>query len=227
MALVADSRGTFGDPRGVTAQNDNMQKLYSLSKHVGVLIAGSGEIGATVIQEISNILREKPIDGVTPIMNEFRTMIIKKYSEWFRGFQIRQVQGNTNPVRPNLSIIIGGYEVDETGRATEQKIYTLNSLNNFAPSLHDYGFALDGVPQYALYLLNRIYNNGMDVDILVQLGAYCVTETASQDGKVGGPVKAMKISPDEGCDLLQTEEINTVIELNNKRAEGLRRLFEG
>ncbi len=27
----------------------------------------------------------------------------------------------------------------------------------FAPMLHDYGFALQGVAQYALYLLNRLY----------------------------------------------------------------------
>lgn len=27
MVLASDSRGTFGDPRGVTAQNDNMQKI--------------------------------------------------------------------------------------------------------------------------------------------------------------------------------------------------------
>jgi hypothetical protein len=45
MVLASDSRGTFGDPRAVTAQNDNMKKLYLVSKHVGVILAGSGELG--------------------------------------------------------------------------------------------------------------------------------------------------------------------------------------
>lgn len=36
MVLASDSRGTFGDPRRVTAQNDNMKKLYAVSKYVGV-----------------------------------------------------------------------------------------------------------------------------------------------------------------------------------------------
>jgi hypothetical protein len=44
MVLASDSRGTFGDPRAVTAQNDNMKKLYLVSKYVGVILAGSGEL---------------------------------------------------------------------------------------------------------------------------------------------------------------------------------------
>jgi 20S proteasome alpha/beta subunit len=226
MALVADSRGTFGDPRGVTAQNDEMQKVYSVTPYVGVLLAGSGEIGAMVIQDISKKLEEEPIDGVTPVMNLIREMLGQRYNEWFKGFQIRQVQGNTNPVRPTLSVIVGGYEISE-GVVGDQKIYSLNSLNNFAPSLHDYGFSLDGVAQYGLYFLNRLYNNGMDVDMLLQLGAYCITETASQDGKVGGPVRAIKITSDVGCVELTQEEINTILEENKERTERLKRLFEG
>ena len=46
LVLAADSRGTFGDPRGVTAQNDAQQKAHILAPHVAVLSAGSGEVGA-------------------------------------------------------------------------------------------------------------------------------------------------------------------------------------
>jgi 20S proteasome alpha/beta subunit len=48
MVLASDSRGTFGDPKGVTAQNDTQKKVYRLTKFSGMLIAGSGEIGAMV-----------------------------------------------------------------------------------------------------------------------------------------------------------------------------------
>lgn len=41
LVLAADSRGTFGDPRGVTAQNDTQQKAHVLSRHFAVLTAGS------------------------------------------------------------------------------------------------------------------------------------------------------------------------------------------
>lgn len=227
IALVSDSRGTFGDPRGITAQNDNMKKVYDVSRYVGVLFAGSGEIGAMVFQEITQSLSNSPIEGVTPILELIRELLITKYDEWFPGFLIRPIQGSETPVRPGLAVIIGGYEVIAGEIPTQQKIYSLNSLNNFAPMLHDYGFALQGIAQYALYLLNRLYVQEMPVDTLLRLGAYVITETASQDGKVGGPVQALKIMPQEGCYLLSEDDINTINETNNTRRNDLRSLFGG
>jgi 20S proteasome alpha/beta subunit len=93
--------------------------------------------------------------------------------------------------------------------------------------LHDYGYALNGVAQYALYLLNRLYTQNLTVEKLLPLGAYVITETASQDGKVGGPVQLMKITPNEGCVILKTEEINRILQDNNLRTEKLKMLFYG
>jgi 20S proteasome alpha/beta subunit len=227
MVLASDSRGTFGDPRGVTAQNDNMKKLYAVSKYVGVVIAGSGELGATIMDEIPNLIRTSNIEGVTPVMNEVRKILMERFDQWFKGYSIVQVLGSTSPVRPTLVIVIGGYEIDAEGRPTVQKIYSLNCHNNFAPMLHDYGYALNGVAQYALYLLNRLYTLDLTVEKLLPLGAYTITETASQDGKVGGPVQLMKIMPDTGCAILKTEEINSILLDNNLRSEKLKLLFYG
>ena len=95
MVLASDSRVTFGDPRGVTAQNDNMKKLYALSKYVGVVLAGSGEIGATIMDEIQNTIKNTtpPTEGVTPLMNFVRGILIKRFNEWFSGFAIAPMQG--------------------------------------------------------------------------------------------------------------------------------------
>jgi 20S proteasome alpha/beta subunit len=49
LVLAADSRGTFGDSRSVTAYTDSMKKVHVVSKHVGVLQAGQGGVGALVI----------------------------------------------------------------------------------------------------------------------------------------------------------------------------------
>jgi len=118
-------------------------------------------------------------------------ILIERFDNWFKGFLMMPRQGSDKPVRPTLSLLVGGYEVNETGKPTEQKIYSMNCHNNFAPMLHDYGFGINGVAQYALYLLNRLYNQDMSVENLQPLGAYVITETASQDGKVGGPVQLM------------------------------------
>lgn len=227
MVLASDSRGTFGDPRGVTAQNDNMQKVYAVSKYAGVLLAGSGELGSMIISEIQKEIGTRRTEGVTPVMELIRDILIRKFDEWFKGFLIQPVQGSTNPIRPALVLIVGGYDLDGTGKPAIQRIYHLNCLFNFAPFLIDYGFALEGVPQYALYLLNRLYNSDLSVENLLPLAAYVITETASQDGKVGGPVKMIKIQPDVGCVTLNAEEINKILESNNDRSKNLKISFLG
>jgi hypothetical protein len=168
-----------------------------------------------------------PIEGITPVMNLVRGICIQRFNEWFKNFAVAPVQGTPFPVRPTFVLIVGGYEVDGEGNPTEQKIYSLNCHLNFAPMLHDYGFGLNGVAQYALYLLNRLYMNDLSVEKLLPLGAYVITETASQDGKVGGPVQLMKIVPDEGCVCLGEEDINKVLQENKLRSEKLQESFLG
>jgi 20S proteasome alpha/beta subunit len=224
MVLASDSRGTFGDPRGVTAQNDNQKKLYGVSKYVGVLMAGSGELGAMIINEISAHVKDNSLVGVTAVMNATREILKKRYDEWFARFSLQAIPNLPSPVRPTLVVIIGGYDVDNAGKPVTQKIYSLNCHLDFAPMLHDYGFALEGVAQYALYLLNRLYASE-SVKNLLPLAAYVITETASQDGKVGGPVQLMKIAPEEGCKILSTEEINSIIASNSSRSENLKVSF--
>ena len=36
IAIASDSRGTFGDPRGVTGANDTIQKVYGLTKYTAM-----------------------------------------------------------------------------------------------------------------------------------------------------------------------------------------------
>ena len=56
IVLAADSRGTFGDPREVTAQNDSQQKAHVLSQHVAVLQAGAAELAATILGRTRDVL---------------------------------------------------------------------------------------------------------------------------------------------------------------------------
>jgi 20S proteasome alpha/beta subunit len=91
--------------------------------------------------------------------------------------------------------------------------------------LHEYGFAVSGVPQYALYLLNRLYETDRSVQELTALAVYVITETASQDGKVGGPVNVITIKPDEGCSELDRNEVDAVAAGNEERSKALRDSF--
>jgi hypothetical protein len=53
---------------------------------------------------------------------------------------------------------VAGYELQEGGEPLP-RIYQMGSATDFAPMVHDYGFGVAGVAQYALYLLNRLYED--------------------------------------------------------------------
>lgn len=225
FVLAADSRGTFGDPRGVTAQNDNMQKAHILSPHVAALAAGSGELGSLVIDLVKKKLTAGKIDGVKVVLETLRETARESYQQWFPSIPPVQppalVLTGQAPARPDLAFTVAGYELDGTPR-----LFTLISQLDFPPMLHDYGYALQGVAQYALYLLNRLYEPDRTVEELASLAVYVITETASQDGKVGGPVNVITIVPDsKGCQLMTPTAVQKIQETNQLRAKALRDSF--
>ncbi len=222
LVLAADSRGTFGDPRGVTAQNDSQQKAHILAPHVAVLTAGSAELGSLVLREAMAAIGQEGVDGATAVMNALRDLARKRYGEWFPSLMAVQVIGQ--PARPDLSFIIGGYDPDPSGSYVSPVIYQLAGAFDFPPMLHDYGFAVAGVPQYALYLLNRLYEPNRSTQELMALAAYAITETASQDGKVGGPVRLITVKP-SGSVALDDDAVGGVVERNEERAAALRASF--
>jgi len=225
LVLAADSRGTFGDPRGITAQNDTQKKAHILSNHVAVLAAGSGELGALVIDLVKQKLADKTTDGATPVLNVLRDTLREQYNKWFPSVPpvqpIPLIQSGQVAVRPDLAFLVGGYEDNGTPR-----LFGLNAILDFPPMLHDYGFALQGVAQYALYLLNRLYESNRTVAELTSLAVYVITETASQDGKVGGPVNVITIDPgSKGCQFVTASVIQKIQETNLSRAKALRDSF--
>jgi len=158
-------------------------------------------------------------------MNTLRDTVREQYNNWFPSVPPIQampmIQSGQVPVRPDLAFIVGGYEQDRTSR-----LFGLGSLMDFSPMLHDYGFAVLGVAQYALYLLNRLYEANRTVVELTSLAIYAITETISQDGKVGGPVNVITIKPDgEGCKTITPEAVLKIQETNKSRSKALQDSF--
>jgi Proteasome subunit len=153
MVLAADSRGTFGDPRAVTAQNDSVRKAFVLTNHVAAVQAGSAELGAMVLKQTRDaIAREPGIDGIEDVVRVLHQTARVCYDAWFPSLPqaaIPNPQTGFVMGRPDLIFIVGGYEKDQNGNFTHPAIYQLNSALNFAPMIHDYGFAVAGVPTYA------------------------------------------------------------------------------
>jgi 20S proteasome alpha/beta subunit len=229
MVLAADSRGTFGDPRGVTAQNDSIRKAFILTNHVAAVQAGGAELGAMVLKQTQDaIAKQVGIDGVGNVVNILHQTARLCYDAWFPSLPqttILNPQTGVPMGRPDLTFIVGGYDKDQSGNFTHPSIYQLNSAFNFAPMIHDYGFAVAGVPTYALYLLNRLYQPDRKAEEeLVPLAVYAISETASQDGKVGGPIRVVIVCP-TGSKELTEAEVDNIVKRNLTRTTALRDSF--
>jgi len=165
------------------------------------------------------------LEGITPIQQAVHTLVRQKYQQWFPQFAIQELPNASAPVRPDLALLCGGFDVDSSGQPTQQQVFQLVSQMDFAPMLHNYGFALCGIAQYALYLLNRLYRREALVEQLKSLAAYVITETASQDGKVGGPVQMAVITKEAGCVQILASELGEILKKNEARSESLKDLF--
>ena len=225
IVAAADSRGTFGDPRGVTAQNDSQQKVHIVSGHVALLMSGPGELGAQLIADIVQIIQAQGTDGATNVMAIVRATARQRYAEWFPHLPVAVLPGVPQMARPDLALIVAGYDADGAGAYKLPRLYQTVSALDFPPMLHEYGFALAGVAQYALYLLNRLYEPDRSLSDLASLAVYVIKETASQDGKVGGPVRVVTVTPAKGGVALSEEDVHKLHASNEERGAALRKSF--
>ena len=218
LVLATDSRGTFGDPRGVTAQNDQIKKLYLVNKRVGILVAGAGDLGSTVV---AGFLESPDITsfGITEVTMALHRYAREQFRDWFDLFATKATASDSRPARPDLSFIVAGFELNN-----EPKIYRMSSSLDFAPMLHNYGFGIDGVAQYALYLVNRLYDPKCVSEDLRCLAAYLIAETASQDGKVGGAIQMATITASDS-QILSESAVAEISLANRKRSKALKDSF--
>ena len=213
IILGADSRGTIGDPRGLTAINDTYQKIFPLGC-CGLGIAGTSEMGNVLldelqkgaIQQISNI-----DDGVRQVGQHSA----QYFSQWF---------GNIPPEKwPGVLLTLAGYRFNQT--QPEPMIYLLNSQLNFAPQLWGDYPCLSGVPQYAVYLAHRYYAPSISAEQAKVLTEYLIAETASQDPKVGGQIHIAEITPQNGYIELTKQEVDVIRKNNQSLNKAIRQVF--
>lgn len=218
IVLAADSRGTIGDPRGLTAMNDAQQKLSRLTDRVAVCNAGSAEVANSLLDGLDG-----PLAGTDGYVDEVLAAVIQKckaeHATWFGGLPATD--------RPQVSLVIAGYrKVSDAGLVP--MIYMLNSQQDFAPLLFgDAAPAMVGVPQYAVYLAHRYYDRSMNRDNGARLAEFLISETATQDPKVGGPIRIAIITPEDGYDELSREQVEALHERNVEQSARVRQFFFG
>jgi len=224
IAIASDSRGTFGDPRGITGANDTIQKVYGLTRYTAMAIAGANEIGATLLDRLIPQVKDRGLEGIDDIVQATHQLFRNQYNEWFPNLPSMPSPQAPHLQRPGLIAILTGYRISD-GNPDQSMIFTIMSQLGFIPCLSNYGFAIIGVPQYAIYLLNRLYSQDMPLRSAIELAAYCISETSTQDGKVGGPIQIAEITITKGFRAYRKEEAERIVEENKKQSQSLRSLF--
>jgi hypothetical protein len=215
IIVAADSRGTIGDPRGLTAVNDTQQKIFQFGK-CGLAISGAAELANSMMDEFAKRGVNNPQNVDDAVAAVCHATAI--YDGWFQGINADH--------RPGILFVLGGYRISATDAMPMPMVYLMASNTRFAPQLAGAYPMMAGVPQYAVYLAHRYYDPGMTADNAAALAEYLISETASQDPKVGGPIRIAKILP-TGYIPLTDEEVSTLKKKNARLNDKLKRFFVG
>ena len=171
-------------------------------------------MGNTLLDE----LQKKGLDNFKDIdtaVGDIQPGVTNCFNNWFQSIQPAD--------RPGVLITLAGYRYSD-GLESEALLYILASQTNFAPQLCK-DKSMMGVPQYAIYLVHRYYDNAITLDKAKALSEYLIAETASQDPKVGGPIRIAEIKPNEPYRELDENEVAEVHHTNEELNKGLRQFF--
>ena len=80
---------------------------------------------------------------------------------------------------------------------------------------------------FPTYLVNRLYDMTATKEHVISLAEYIISETGTQDPKVGGPIGIAVISPDSGYRELDESEVADVRQKNQEEMHKLREHFAG
>lgn len=213
IVLAADSRGTIGDPRGLTAINDSHTKIHQIGS-CGVAFAGASEMGAVLLDELQKNSVDARCGNIDAAIAEIVPACAQYFSQWFGGIPPNQ--------RPGVLITLAGYRQADP---PEPMVYLLNSQANFAPQLFNNVPCMSGVPQYAVYLVHRYYDQSVSLENAKALAHYLIEETASQDPKVGGPIRIAEITAGSGFRELAEEEVAEIGTGNQELNQKLKEFF--
>ena len=217
IILSSDGRSTIGDPRGFMMVRDGGSKLYRLSSHCGLGLAGSSELSAALVDRMHEQIISRGMVYVSDIARFVRGWIKDQYEDWFQQMPADR--------RPIIGAIVAGYDKKPDTDTMEPKIFTFSSDLEYAPMLCDSGAYFLGLPLFATYLTNRFYNRNAPVSQLMALSDYIISETASQDPKVGGPTSIAVISPESEYRILEENEILGFRRQNEKEVSKLQEYF--
>ncbi len=175
IILGADSR-SVNDENGSRIITDIHEKLVQLNKYCAILIAGNGEKGTYLIEELKKVV--KPTDNVFKIANKLREISEPKFRSILNFVPV------DSDYYPELAFIVAGF--NKPGKnPKEPKLYILRSTSAFAiGEKRDY--TIIGKDSISKYIFAKHYEKNMTANDRFELIVKCLFETEKYDGEAGG-----------------------------------------
>jgi hypothetical protein len=133
IVLAADSRATFGDPRGMTGANDSVPKIYKPNAKTALAMVGQAEIAASLIERIVSALAANPGADVDGTAETIRIVGTQCFNQWFGApIFLMGPNGPAMTPRPDVGFMLVGYDL-----SNRAKIINIPSVVPFffAPSM--------------------------------------------------------------------------------------------
>ena len=195
VVIASDSRAS-----SEITSNDNVQKIFKLGDHSAIGISGDGRLAMYFLDQIKPNLNHGT--GISDLAEQVRKIGKEKFNDFFEHL--------TPDKRPQLSLLLIGYTLDH-----KAEMYTLCSTDNFVPRKGVTGFECMGIPYFAEYLLNRLYEPDIKTEYGAEMCVLCLQETSSQHRGVGGEPHVATFSETKSFQEISSSEIEKM----KKRAE--------
>lgn len=183
VVLAGDSRTAIEeeDRRLVT---DTSRKVFQVSDHVGVALCGRGDLGVYLAEKLVREARQREIDGISSLFEFAPQFLVAAYDE-----VTCRIQSGS---KPPVGFVFAGLDRDAWGIYSQPRICSIYEWEGFQPLISTSGWDVSGIVWIAEYLISRFYDRSMTVSHLEELASLAISETASQDSRVGGdPLVAM------------------------------------
>gem|GEM_PF-3391212 len=177
VVLAGDKRTAIEeeDRRLVT---DTSRKIFQVSDHVSVALCGRGDLGVYLVEKLVREAREREIDGISSLFEFAPQFLIAAYDQATHRIQSRS--------KPPVGFIFAGLDRDAWGIYSQPRICSIYEWEGFQPLISTTGWDASGIVWIAEYLISRFHHRSMTVGQLAKLASLAISETASQDSRVGG-----------------------------------------
>ena len=176
--VLASDRRTAIEEEERRLVTDTSRKIFQLSDHVGVALCGRGDLGVYLVEKLVRQTREREIDGISSLFEFAPRFLIAAYDEVTHRIQSRS--------KPPVGFVFAGLDRDAWGIYSQPRICSIYEWEGFQPLISTTGWDASGIVWIAEYLISRFYDPSMTVSQLANLASLAISETASQDSRVGG-----------------------------------------